>query len=252
MEINRPQVPSATIRSSFFLDVDGTLLEIAEHPDAVQVGPGLVTTLQSLQRTNAGAVALISGRELADLDRIFAPHRFAAAGQHGFERRSAAGEVLRHNIASERLDTARQRLRDFVAANAGAFLEDKGMTVALHYRQAPAVAAAAEQLVEDLVADLGPSYKILRGKMIVEIKPEGIDKGTAIRAFMIEAPFAGTMPVFIGDDVTDEDGFEFVNKLGGLSIRVGDTGPSAATRRLSDSTTVLTWLTQCANTLARG
>ena len=126
------------------------------------------------------------------------------------------------------------------------------MALALHYRQAPQLSLTAEQLAEGLARELGPSFMLQRGKMIVEIKPVGIDKGTAIREFMREAPFAGTTPVFIGDDITDEDGFEIVNKLGGLSIRVGDNGPSAATRRLADSTTVLEWLAQCASTSTQG
>ncbi len=247
MEISRPEVLAATAQASFFLDVDGTLLEIAERPDAVDVGPTLVNTLHSLQQTNGGALALVTGRGLTDLDRIFAPHRFAAAGQHGLERRSATGKLSRHCIDSTGLASPRQRFSEFVAEHAGTLLEDKGMTLALHYRQAPQAAAAAQALAAAMVAQLGEGYTLQHGKMTVEVKPVGIDKGTAIREFMSEAPFAGTTPVFIGDDVTDEDGFKIVNQMGGLSIRVGDNGPSAAMRRLADSTTVLQWLARCAS-----
>lgn len=226
---------------AFFLDVDGTLLDLADHPDAVVVEPDLVEALGRLKRTTGGAVALISGRRIADLDRLFAPLRVAVAGQHGLERRDAAGTVHHHARHDAGFERCRRELQGLVESHSGLLLEDKGVTLALHYRRAPQLETLVDRRISELVAGLDGDYRLQHGKMVLEIKPGGHDKGTAIEAFMREPPFSGKVPVFIGDDVTDEDGFRIVNALGGHSIKVGD-GASAAQWRVATAQAVRVWL----------
>lgn len=225
----------------FFLDVDGTLIDIAARPDAVQVEPHLRELLADLQFAAHGAVALISGRTLADLDRLFAPLAFACAGQHGAERRSAAGDLHLHPGRGELLRTAATYLRAFAAARPGMLFEDKGSNLALHFRQAPEQQPAALQAMLAALQLLGSACCLMEGKMVYEIKATGYDKGTVIEDFMQEPPFAGRVPVFIGDDTTDEYGFAVVNALGGHSLKVG-AGKTLARWALQDAAAVRTWL----------
>lgn len=235
------RVPELAPGWAFFLDVDGTLLEIAEHPDAVQMPDGLVGILQALGRRADTPVALISGRTIADLDRLFAPLRLPAAGQHGAERRDATGRTLRSEAAGPLPDEVRDELKQFAKSHPGLLLEDKGSTLCVHYRQAPALGAEVESVVRAAAARLGEAYEVQPGKMVYEIRPASHDKGSAIADFLSEPPFAGRCPVFIGDDVTDEHGFQMVNQLGGHSIKVGK-GATAATWRLSSVADVVNWL----------
>ena len=182
--------PALPADAAFFLDVDGTLLEIAEHPDAVGVRPELVETLSALHQS-IGAVALVSGRSLAGLDRIFSPHVFPAAGLHGVERRDGAGRVIALDTDRERLAAVREKLLHYVAGQPGTLLEDKGCALAIHYREAPAAATATTALAAQLVAELDTGFMLQHGKMVVEIKPSGANKGTAISAFMNEPPVRG-------------------------------------------------------------
>ncbi|MHA1600522.1 MAG: trehalose-phosphatase [Alphaproteobacteria bacterium] len=234
---------------ALFLDVDGTLLPIAETPDAVTVSAQLCKALRDAVPALGGAVALISGRPIAALDDLFAPLRLPAAGLHGLERRDSSGTL--HKITGDSgVDDLREPLRAFAAAHPGVLLEDKGPALALHYRRAPAAAEAARQLVADLTAAMPGRMRVLSGKMVIEIAPSLADKGMAIAAFMDEAPFAGRRPVFIGDDVTDEDGFAMVNSLGGYSIRVGEAETSAAAYQFPEISSVVDWL-QALPTLLR-
>ncbi|HXF67290.1 MAG TPA: trehalose-phosphatase [Burkholderiales bacterium] len=226
---------------AFFLDIDGTLLEHAERPDAVRADPALGRLLAGLQRACGGALALISGRPVAEMDALFAPLRLPAAGQHGVERRDARGTVHRHAIPAEPLRRAARRLGDFAARHAGMLLEDKGHSLALHFRLAPELSGAARAAVAEALAELGPQFEMQAGKLVFELKPGGRDKGTAIEEFMRETPFLGRTPVFIGDDLTDEYGFGIVNRLGGHAIKVGE-GHSAAPWRLADAAAVRCWL----------
>lgn len=198
---------------------------------------GLVSLLGRLADRFGGALALISGRSIANLDALFAPLRLPTAGVHGLERRGADAVVHRTNAAAL-LAPLRAPLEAFAQAHAGLLLEDKGPSLALHYRQMPGCAAEAEALLRALVDDAAPDLELKRGKMVLEVKPTDADKGTAIAAFLAEAPFAGRRPVFIGDDVTDEDGFALVNARGGLSIRVGAAGESHARYSLPDERAV--------------
>jgi trehalose 6-phosphate phosphatase len=225
----------------FFLDVDGTLVEIAARPDAVRVDASLRDQLADLAHATQGALALVSGRGLADLDRLFAPLALYSAGQHGAERRGAGGALHVHPCRSDALRGAAGRLAAFARARPGLVFEDKGVTLAMHYRLAPGYADAVRAAVADALLPLGSGFALQEGKMVAEIKPATVDKGTAIAAFMREAPFAGRVPVFIGDDATDEPGFAAVNALGGVSLKVGG-GKSQARWALADATSVRTWL----------
>lgn len=225
-----------------FLDVDGTLLDIADTPDAVVVPPGLTRLLADMQAHPVHAFALISGRSLAALDRLFAPHRFPAAGLHGVERRDAAGVIHRLPIQSARLATVRAALLALVRSHPAFLLEDKCQALALHFRGAPDLEPLAESAMADALLHAGPDYHLQRGKAVIEMKPRAGTKRTAIEAFMGEEPFRGRVPVFIGDDVTDEDGFAAVNSQGGLSVRVGARGDSVARETLPDVATVYSWL----------
>lgn len=227
---------------ALFLDVDGTLLEIAETPDGVRVPAQLIRTLTEVAQRESGALALISGRSLAQLDRLFAPARFAAAGLHGLERRDAAGSLIRPRHLDQELNDARQALRAFVSPHPGLLLEDKGLTLALHYRRAPELEGEARRIVTALATRLGQGFHVQEGKCVLELKPAGFSKRTAIEAFMRERPFKGRLPVFAGDDVTDEDGFLAVNSMGGHSIRVGNDAPTAARYRVPNVEALRAWL----------
>lgn len=233
-----PPLPAA---SAFFLDVDGTLLAIATTPASVTVDPGLPRLLGRLQDATGGALALISGRAITALDRLFAPLRLPAAGQHGAERRDAGGAIHAHAIHASGLGEARTAARAFAGSHPGVLVEDKGLSLAVHFRQAPASEAALRARLEAVVAESGGELALQPGKMVFELKPAGRDKGSAIAEFMAEPPFRGRFPVFIGDDVTDEYGFAMVNELGGLSVKVGD-GVSCARARLDGVEQVRGWL----------
>ena len=226
---------------AYFLDIDGTLVDLADTPGAVTLHPALPPLVEALYQSSGGAIALITGRSIADADRLFSRRRLPVAGQHGHERRSADGRVTEHRVCPRALDPARVALRSIVERHPKLILEDKGLSLALHYRRAPHLASLAHRAMRNAQGLLGDQYSVHRGKRIVELTPAGKDKGLAIRAFMREAPFRGRPPIFIGDDVTDEHGFAMVNQLGGDSIKVGP-GPTAAVWRLPSVTAVLAWL----------
>jgi len=234
-------MPPFAANWAFFLDLDGTLLEIAETPDAVGIGPDEKRLVEKLVAGAGGAVAVISGRALARIDQILAPLVLPAAGQHGAERRDAKGVRHRHRFQANVLRPVAVGIRSFAAQHQGLVFEDKGASVALHYRKAPQLARAAQAAMRDAAGPLGEAVEVQDGKMVVELKPAGCDKGKAIAQFMQEAPFAGRQPVFIGDDVTDEYGFRVVNAMGGHTVKVGD-GPSVARWRLENPASTRAWL----------
>ena len=227
-------------RWAFFLDFDGTLVRIAHRPDAVRADPALRRFLRALVEQAGGAVALISGRPIADIDRMMDGLHLPIAGQHGLERRSARGRLETRVARTPGLRAAAERLRLAAHRHRGLLLEDKGQSLALHYRAAPRLAGYAHRLVRAEAAML-PAFSVRKGKRVAELRPSGHDKGRAVRAFMREAPFRGRMPVFIGDDATDEDAFAIVNGMRGISVKVG-AGPTAARWRLRDVTAVRRWL----------
>jgi trehalose 6-phosphate phosphatase len=240
-----PVIAASADACALFLDIDGTLLELAARPSAVTVDQDLAQLLRSLYDQTGGAVALISGRTVADADSLFAPLKLCVAGQHGAERRDFAGGLHLHAPPLGGLRLAADRLRRLAAAHPDLVLEEKGMNIALHYRGAPRLKTELVPLLERLVAELGEDFELQAGKMVLEIKPTGKDKGTAIEEFMQEHPFRGRVPMFIGDDLTDEYGFALVNRLGGHSIKVGP-GASAARWRLADASAVRGWLDRLA------
>jgi trehalose 6-phosphate phosphatase len=221
--------------------VDGTLVEIADHPEAARPTERLIKLMPRLPDLAGGAVALISGRSVENLDQLFQPMRLPVAGLHGLVRRDAQGEMHRVSVADDWLADVVRQIHVFVAAHSGLLLEDKGMSVALHYRQRPDLAAEVAGFASGLAARLPPGAGMLAGRMVFEFKPTAQDKGSAIRAFMAEAPFVGRHPIFFGDDVTDEVGFQAVNELGGTSVKVGQP-PTAAQWRLDDVADVIRWL----------
>jgi trehalose 6-phosphate phosphatase len=174
---------------------------------------------------------------------MFAPLKLPAAGQHGVERRDARGRVHSHPVPEDALRRAASFIRAFAARHEGLVFEDKGASVALHYRLAPQLAGAAHSAVKRAALELGEGVEVQTGKMVAELKPSGRDKGMAIEEFMREVPFKGRVPVFLGDDLTDEQGFEVVNKLGGHSVKIG-SGPSVARWRLQDAASVRRWLSE--------
>jgi trehalose 6-phosphate phosphatase len=237
----RSPLPPPQRNWAYFFDIDGTLVDIADSPGAVRLGHDLRRLIEELHRASGGAVALISGRSLTDIDRLFPGTRLPAAGQHGIERRDAAGVIVQHAVPTRHLEWAREKMTVAAAGKPGLLMEDKGLSLALHYRRAPRLAGYAHRLTRSVLRRVGAQYCIQTGKRVVELKPAGKDKGVAVREFMQEAPFQGRMPVFVGDDATDEYGFAIVNRLRGYSIKVG-RGPSAARWRLPDVESVQRWL----------
>jgi len=227
-----------------FLDIDGTLLEIADRPDRVRIPSALPGLLGALARQRDGALALISGRPLAEIDRLMRPWRGAAAGLHGSERRRADGGIERRldTGAAAALDRIRPALRTLAAQDGGLILEDKGLAVALHYRAAPQRAEEILHWAGALQRRSGSALRLIAGKMVVEFQPCGADKGATIAAFLAEPPFAGRVPVFVGDDVTDEDGFAEVARRHGIAIRVGAPMATRASHALGSVAAVLAWL----------
>ena len=227
--------------SAFFLDIDGTLLDIAPTPKSVHTQRADCKLVAALYDGADGALALVSGRSLAMIDELFSPLRLPAAGQHGVERRDARGRVHRPRLSSDVLGRAAETIRAFAERHAGLVFENKGYSMALHYRLAPHLAGAAHAVVREAARALGEGVEVQRGKMVAELKPAGHDKGRAIAAFMREKPFAGRLPVFLGDDLTDEHGFRVVQELGGHAIKVG-SGQTVARFRLANPAAARAWL----------
>ena len=238
----RPPPEPLDERCALFLDVDGTLLELTSTPDRVAVDPAIGNLLLALGQALDGAVALITGRMISDVDRLFGHSELPVAGLHGSERRSIDGSIHRHEIAAAELARLRDELARFAARHKGLLFEDKGVAFAIHYRRVPALASLVHRTLRRHIghpSDVG--WHLQRGKGILEIRPEGRDKGVAIADYLREPPFEGRTPVFVGDDLSDEFGFDAVTALGGRAVKVGP-GPTNATYRLRDVADVRRWL----------
>jgi len=212
-----------------FLDFDGTLVDIAPQPEAVIVPPALAATLEQLHRYLGGALALISGRPITQIDAFLKPLALPTAGVHGAERRGADGAVTL--LSTHPLEQVEASALTLVRSDPRLRVETKRGSVALHYRQAPEREAECIAAMQAAVEE-SPGLTLLRGKMVVEAKPGGASKGAAIEAFMAEPPFAGRTPVFVGDDITDEVGFATVQRMKGLGVKVGE-GATVAWQRIA-------------------
>jgi trehalose 6-phosphate phosphatase len=214
-------------RGALFLDFDGTLVEIAPRPDAIAVAPGLPALLRAVSAATGGATALLSGRTIDTLDGFLAPARLAAAGGHGAELRRAPDAPLEHH-AGPRLPPSWLAVAETLAAShRGAILECKPVGFTLHARGCPdALPLFAEALAALVRQD--PHFSLLHAHMAVEVRPSGADKGVALTALMQAPPFSGRVPVFVGDDVTDEDAIAAARRLGGIGLRVDEAFGSPA------------------------
>lgn len=243
-----PPMPVATTEWALFLDVDGTLLEFAPTPDSVQVPPGLVSLLLRLQHRLHGALALISGRRLASLDNLFKPLVLPAAGLHGFECRDARGVLRPSAIDHDFVIPLHRHGRDIAERFPDVLVEDKQFSVAFHYG-APSgedltQADSKRQLLERALQPIAQAlnFELLTGHNLFELKPASVNKGQALAAFMEESPFAGRVPIFIGDDVTDEHALHAARNQGGMAIQVADRITGSAQFGLPDPRAVLQWL----------
>lgn len=234
-----PCPPLDPDRDALFLDLDGTLAPIAPRPEDVRPDPELTDLLRRLGERLGGRLAVVSGRTVADVDRILEGAVPALAGVHGLERRTPAGELTRAEPPAG-LAAAYKALQAYADARPGLLVENKGLAVAIHYRQAPALQAKVRELALTLVAEHGLDSQF--GDMVAELKTPGADKGASVRSFMAEPPFVGTRPVFVGDDLTDEDGFAAADALGGHGVLVAATRATAARDRLPDVAAVHRWL----------
>ena len=247
--MDRAPPPLDPDRHSLFLDFDGTFVDFAPEPDAIRLRPGSTELLQGASRRLGGALALVSGRRIADLDRFLAPLQLPASGVHGQEFRPRPGD-LRQAPPSPELDEARRRLAAAVIPEDPLLIEDKGGALVLHFRKHPDQRDRAETIAKEAVAGLADLHA-LEGHAIFEIRQRGISKAMALGLFATMAPFAGRLPVFIGDDTTDEDGFRAAAEAGGFGVKVGP-GPTAAAFRLPDVTAVHNSLARIAKAQSEG
>jgi len=244
-----PRVDAATL--ALFVDVDGTLLDIAARPDAVVVDASLPATLKHLKARLGGALAPVSGRPLRDIDALLGLDG-AAAGLHGAELRDPRGAPLTAPIFAEGLAAARERAIEAAAQIPGVLVEDKGGAIALHYRAAPHAELDVRRAAIAMLDAAGDGYNLLHGKCVIELKPASADKGAALAALMTIAPFAGRTPWMIGDDVTDEDAFAEVNAGNGISVIVGPRRPTIAHYALAGPAAAREWLAALANETSPG
>jgi trehalose 6-phosphate phosphatase len=235
------QTPPIEESYALFLDFDGTLVDIVDRPEAVMVDPDLPKILLRLQDRLGGALAIVSGRPVAFLDHHFQPHNFDMAGLHGLEQRISGELQLCDPDEHPQLRRMIGRLKDVVADKAGVLIEDKGCSVAIHWRLAPQEKEFSLTTAHAAVEALGSEYRLQHGKAVAEILPSAAGKGKVIERFLHAAPYKGRRPIFVGDDLTDENGFKTVNDRGGLSIRIG-AGDTIAKIRLGTPADLRHWL----------
>jgi trehalose 6-phosphate phosphatase len=230
-----------------FLDIDGTLLEFASRPEDVRVPASLVETLVKLQSVLKGAFAFVTGRRIAEVDKLFAPLRTAASGVHGAELRAAPQSKITFDRSDLLPEQLHQRLLELSEQFPGTFVEDKTFALAVHYRKVPDAMPSLRKRIELIVAQQADaSLTILSGHSVIEIKRKAYEKGMAIDLLMLQAPFDGRTPIFIGDDATDLPGFAAVLRSGGFAFSVGQkftglTGDFAAPQNVRD------WLAEFAD-----
>jgi trehalose 6-phosphate phosphatase len=248
-DLDDPLAGLAPESIALFLDVDGTLLDIAPVPEAVKVPEGLGAALSTLYDRLGGALAIVSGRSIRQIDQLFKPLVLPASGEHGFEMRRIPHEKVERLQPPTALNLLRPGVTELVRRMPGVLPEYKTGTIAIHYRQVPKQADALHKALEAMLAAYEDNYAIQTGKMVYEIKPRGVDKGRAITQMMMAPPFESRVPVFIGDDDTDEHGFEAVHRLNGRAIHVGAGHPAADTA-LASPAQVRAWVMQLARQMA--
>jgi len=231
--------------TAIFLDFDGTLADIAERPEDVSVPLATREILARLQESTRGAVAIITGRPIETIDHFLVPLRLPVAGVHGMERRTAGGQRIDSVVDEETLAHVRVQLEAFAHAHDGVLVETKHGSLALHYRQRPELADESIAAVHAAVAGVHGLH-LLHGKMVVEVKGGKATKADALSAFMQEEPFRGRVPLFAGDDVTDEDAFNQIANLNGISIKIGE-GSTAAQFRTEGTANFREWLGRLAD-----
>jgi trehalose 6-phosphate phosphatase len=242
------QEPPTTLLSdaSLFLDFDGTLVELASTPDSVSLSDDVRSLLRQLQIRLSGRLALLSGRSMADVRSYLRPLDVAVAGSHGLELAQASEDIAALEAPTGLRDAILQ-LKQLESVQPGVLIEAKPGGAAIHYRQAPAAEAVCRETAARIANDIG--MVLQHGKMVVELKHPSANKGQALKQFMSAPPFAGTRPVFIGDDLTDEDGFAAARELGGAGILVGPERPTLATFRIEDVGSVEAWLVAASEAL---
>ena len=229
--------PHAVPQLAIFTDFDGTLVELAETPDDIDVPWNLPAELERAAREFDSAFAVLTGREIADIDKFLSPLHLPIAGAHGTQRRRADGFIETIDPASVLgAEEIAHAIEPLVAANPGLVMEAKEGAVALHYRLAPELEETARNAMEEALHNV-TDFTLVPGKMVFEARPSGVNKGEALRAFMREEPFLGRTPIFIGDDITDEDAFVAAQELGGVGIKLGE-GDTAARMRIANVASV--------------
>ncbi|SHH80805.1 trehalose-phosphatase [Pollutimonas bauzanensis] len=226
---------------AFFLDLDGTLAPIVPTPDQARIPDATLSLLERLYVACAGSVAIVSGRDAADIDRLQAPLSLPYAALHGAQIKGPAGRTESIEVPPDELAEIIARIESVAGRLPGAIVERKALSVALHYRNAPRHEAEIRQLAASALAGHGAHFEVQEGKMVVEIKPRGASKGAAVERFMRIAPFQGRTPVFAGDDLTDESAFRIINAMNGISVKIG-AGPTQALWRLDDPPALSAWL----------
>jgi trehalose 6-phosphate phosphatase len=226
--------------TAFFLDFDGTLADFRDDPAAVVLPERERHTLAALAKAADGAVAIISGRPIADIDRMLDPLELPVAGVHGLERRNAGGEVFRTALPEAPLAAARARLQAMARLHPGLLIEEKPGSVALHFRRRPELEPQCLEIASSIV-ETQMELRMLHGKMVIEFKAGNATKADAIAAFLKEEPFRGRHPFFAGDDSTDEDAFNKILKLKGVSMKIGP-GATIAAYRAADIDAFREWL----------
>lgn len=235
-----PPIPAPEARWALFLDVDGTLLELAPTPDSVKIPDGLVDLLRRLHAHLDGALALVSGRRIEVVDALFAPLQLPCAGLHGLEWRDSNGRESRAPINPGALAAMRSTVQRIVEKFPEVLVEDKIFSIAFHFRNARLQQAALRVELETIAFDTG--FVIQAGIDVYELKPPGRNKGSALNMFMHDTRFHNRVPIYIGDDLTDENALSAAQKMAGIGIQVGTVMPSAARFGLADPAAVLHWL----------
>jgi trehalose 6-phosphate phosphatase len=223
---------------ALFLDIDGTLVDLAETPNSITIPSSLPYDLDALSQKLGGALALVTGRAISFVDPLFYPFHFPVAGLHGAERRDAAG-LVRRVVVTPAFEEMKKRITEEASQWPGVLVEDKGAAVAAHYRLAPECQTLVEEMMDRYFVEAGPDWALQRGKMVVEIRPARSGKGEAISAFLSEEPFKGRRAFAAGDDFTDEAMFRTVNRLGGQSLFIGSNSAETQARSRIASPAIL-------------